>query len=259
MLVESTIIGCEGIRGTGKTLFATYLCLHAQESLGAKVFHNGCLTFGQYIEVEEIISMKDNLRNAVIFIDEIQTIQDSYRASSTLSFLFTQMLMQLRKRKLVVIWTSQNLRQLNSRLLFQTDFLVKTKFDKKNNVLFWKMTSQGTVAPYGVEKIGRVWRADRFFPYYDTDQLVDPTKAITLTSDMIRQSKSQEQKEQFLAITEEIKKHYDELMFAEIKVVMQNNGLNLTDHMLGKWLVDTYGKPKRTREGRLYTFVGDFD
>ena len=41
LLVDSSVLGVEGIRGSGKTLFATYLTLHAQEVLGAKVFHNG--------------------------------------------------------------------------------------------------------------------------------------------------------------------------------------------------------------------------
>ena len=91
LLVESSVLGIHGIRGQGKTLFATYLALHAQETLGAKVFHNGCLTFGEHVQVEDLISLTDKLKNAVILIDEIQTIQDSYRATGTLSYLFTQM------------------------------------------------------------------------------------------------------------------------------------------------------------------------
>ena len=257
MLIDSSVLGVEGIRGSGKTLFATYLTLHAQEELGAKVFHNGCLTFGEYIPVEELISLGDKLRNAIIFIDEIQTLQDSYRASSTMSYLFTQMLMQLRKRKIVIIWTSQNVRQLNSRLLWQTDFLCKTKFDKKNNILFWKMESQGTVAPYGMKKIGRVWRANRFFKYYDTDQLIDPTKAITLTSDGIRENKEQETKNKFLQVMQEIKNSgYDEIIFSDIQIVMKNNEINLSDTKLGKWLKENYGDPRRTPSGRLYNIQG---
>ncbi len=255
LLVESSVLGIHGIRGQGKTLFATYLALHAQETLGAKVFHNGCLTFGEHVQVEDLISLTDKLKNAVILIDEIQTIQDSYRATGTLSYLFTQMLMQLRKRKLVIIWTSQNLQQLNSRLLFQTDFLCQTKYDKTNEILFWKMISQGTVAPRGLEKIGRVWRVNRFFKYYDTEQLVDPTTAITLTSEGIRQSQEQQIKDRFYLVMEEIKKAgYDQLLFKEIHRVMKNNDLNLTEHKLGKWLKETYGNPKKTEEGRLYFF-----
>ena len=59
LLIESSVLGCEGIRGSGKTLFATYLTLHAQEVLGAKVFHNGALSFGEYIPVEDLISLGD--------------------------------------------------------------------------------------------------------------------------------------------------------------------------------------------------------
>ena len=254
LLIDSSVLGCEGIRGSGKTLFATYLTLHAQEVLGAKVFHNGALSFGEYIPVEDLISLGDRLRNAIIFLDEIQTLQDSYRASSTMSYLFTQMLMQLRKRKIVIIWTSQNIRQLNSRLLWQTDFLCKTKFDKKNNILFWEMTSQGTVAPYGMKKIGRVWRANRFFKYYDTEQLIDPTKAITLTSEGIRENKEQELKNKFYAVMQEIKKAgYDELYFQDIQTVMKNNQVEITAKTLGTWLRDTFGAPRRTNSGRIYS------
>ena len=84
LLVDSSVLGVEGIRGSGKTLFATYLTLHAQEVLGAKVFHNGALSFGEYIPVEDLISLGDRLRNAIIFIDEIQTLQDSYRDTGTM-------------------------------------------------------------------------------------------------------------------------------------------------------------------------------
>ena len=62
LLIDSSVLGCEGIRGSGKTLFATYLTLHAQEVLGAKVFHNGALSFGEYIPVEDLISLGDRLR-----------------------------------------------------------------------------------------------------------------------------------------------------------------------------------------------------
>ena len=254
LLVDSSVRGVEGIRGSGKTLFATYLTLHAQEVLGAKVFHNGALSFGEYIPVEDLISLGDRLRNAIIFIDEIQTLQDSYRATGTMSYLFTQMLMQLRKRKIIIIWTSQNIRQLNSRLLWQTDFLCKTKFDKKNNILFWEMVSQGNVAPYGMKKIGRVWRVNRFFKYYDTDQLVDPTKAITLTSEGIRENKEQELKNKFYEVMKEIKKAgYDDIYFNDIQTVMKNNEIQITDKKLGTWLKDTFGAPRRTSNGRIYS------
>ena len=86
LLIDSSVLGVEGIRGSGKTLFATYLTLHAHKVLGAKVFHNGALSFGEYIPVEDLISLGDRLRNAIIFIDEIQTLQDSYRATGTMSY-----------------------------------------------------------------------------------------------------------------------------------------------------------------------------
>ncbi len=38
LLIDSSVLGVEGIRGSGKTLFATYLTLHAHKVLGAKVF-----------------------------------------------------------------------------------------------------------------------------------------------------------------------------------------------------------------------------
>ena len=102
------------------------------------------------------------------------------------------------------------------------------------------MVSQGTVAPYGVKKIGRVWRANRFFKYYDTEQLIDPTKAITLTSQNIREVKEQEIKNKFLAVMQEIKKAgYDELYFEDKDNRIKNENTN--------------GKTKPTRTTRKKT------
>ena len=54
---------------------------------------------------------------------------------------------------------------------------------------------------------------------------------------------------------EEIKKAgYDQLLFKEIHRVMKNNDLDLTEHKLGKWLKENYGNPKKTQDGRLYSF-----
>ena len=53
---------------------------------------------------------------------------------------------------------------------------------------------------------------------------------------------------------QEIKKAgYDELYFEDIKTVMQNNELDLTDKKLGTWLRDTFGAPRRTSSGRIYS------
>ena len=66
--------------------------------------------------------------------------------------------------------------------------------------------------------------------------------------------KEQEIKNKFLAVMQEINKAgYDELYFEDIKTVMQNNELDLTDKKLGTWLRDTFGAPRRTSSGRIYS------
>ncbi|MAT63594.1 MAG: hypothetical protein CL881_07320, partial [Dehalococcoidia bacterium] len=102
LLIDSTVIGLHGFRGSGKSLLATYLCAHAHYMFGTKIFHNNVLNFGETIDVEDLIDLTEDVTNAIILIDEIQTIGDSVRATSTLSYLFTQMLMQLRKRKIII-------------------------------------------------------------------------------------------------------------------------------------------------------------
>ena len=53
---------------------------------------------------------------------------------------------------------------------------------------------------------------------------------------------------------QEIKKAgYDELYFQDIQTVMKNNQVEITDKKLGTWLRDTFGAPRRTNSGRIYS------
>ena len=257
LLIDSTVIGLHGFRGSGKSLLATYLCAHAHYMFGTKIFHNNVLNFGETIDVEDLIDLTEDVTNAIILIDEIQTIGDSVRATSTLSYLFTQMLMQLRKRKIIIIWTSQNLRQLNSRILWQTDFLVECatpQGDNAGKIVLFEIVSNGTVSPEGQKKRGRLYRAERFWNYYDTQAIVDSTKSIMIDSNFVKQQRKNQEKEKVREILTEASKQYDELYLEEIKGILEQNGIIQTDNMLGRWLKDILEPHNivRTREGRVY-------
>lgn len=257
LLLDSTVIGLHGFRGSGKSLLAAYLCAHAHYTFGTKIFHNNVLNFGELIEVEDLIELTEDVSNAIIFIDEIQTIGDSVRATSTLSYLFTQMLMQLRKRKIIIIWTSQNLRQINSRILWQTDFLVECKTPPTENagkIVFFNIVSNGTVAPEGQNKKGTLYRADRFWKMYDTGAIVDSTKSITIDSNFVKKEKKLAVKHKTKEILQELAKQYDALYFEEIKTVLNNNGIDQTNTQLGMWIKDILGQENvvRTRDGQVY-------
>tara|TARA_B100000530_G_scaffold275345_1_gene188261 strand:- start:5524 stop:6381 length:858 start_codon:yes stop_codon:yes gene_type:complete len=257
LLIDSTVIGLHGFRGSGKSLLASYLTAHAHYTFGTRVFHNNVLNFGEVIEVEDLIDLTEDVSNAIILIDEIQTIGDSVRATSTLSYLFTQMLMQLRKRKIIILWTSQNLRQINSRILWQTDFLVECATPQGENagkIVMFEIVSNGTVAPEGQKQRGRLYRAERFWNYYDTGAIIDSTKSIMIDSNFVKQQRKNNEKDKVQEILTEAAKQYDELYLDEIKTILKQNGVEQTDNMLGRWLKDILEPHNivRTREGRVY-------
>ena len=75
-----------------------------------------------------------------------------------------------------------------------------------------------------------------------------------IDSNFVKKQKKDNEKNKVEEILREAAKQYDELYLDEIKSILQQNGVEQTDNMLGRWLKDILEPHNivRTREGRVY-------
>ena len=125
---EYPIIAVLGERGDGKTALTTKLGkLYTDE--GLKLFANYTLFDIPYrkITFEELASFPDWLHNGVVLIDEAHIGVDSYDFLKGRVKNITKFVTQLRKRKLILYYTTQNFKLIAYRLRQQTDVIIECR------------------------------------------------------------------------------------------------------------------------------------
>jgi len=214
---DSTIVGCFGPRGSGKSLLVTWLAWQ-RYCQGFPVFYNpkGLLTFPpRKGGVCEFLSLKDlamlelgNIERGFVFWDEIQRSLSKFRASTTASFLLNGALQQTRKLGLDLGVTSNAVTQLDGGLTEQLN--IHGKLDGK---LEWRLKKRIPNGDYvivqwtdthGVMGKGpnrfvkgaqidnrirlprRISHLSDMFPLYNTKVIADPLEVLGLTADEMR-------------------------------------------------------------------------
>lgn len=168
-----------GRRGAGKTLsmvkdgYKYKLC-------GYKVYSNIELDFADYIENETILNIQDTLmQDCVLIIDEIQLLIDSRRSSRKGNVDFSYFIQQIRKRRIIILCTTQFSGTVDLRLRQHVDIVARPKYDKllrvcevtyidltaMNDSLF--MSSENMSIP----TVTIVYDAEKVFPLYDTNRI----------------------------------------------------------------------------------------
>jgi len=97
---------CEGFQKSGKTLLAVGLakCFY---DVGYPVYTNmKSLTFGQKMELDDLLGFRGNMNNGVILLDEMHTLFDSRNAMSQGNKLASYFATQVGKRHCVLIYTT---------------------------------------------------------------------------------------------------------------------------------------------------------
>ncbi|MGE4582722.1 MAG: zonular occludens toxin domain-containing protein [Synechococcus sp.] len=121
-----------GRRGQGKTLAMTTLAYMMAERYKKAGLHNHQVltnyatsfsTFTPYL-IDEMIQFPAWLKDGAVCIDEVQSAFPSARAMSSINVLFTNMLTQLRKRKLEISFTTQFPQMISYGVLTQVDLFV---------------------------------------------------------------------------------------------------------------------------------------
>lgn len=161
-----------GQRGSGKTLFMTYLA-HQYHAEGKKIFSNFQLKKIPYtpITFSELAKLPEWLYDGVVFLDEIHIGADSYEVFKKSNKMITTFATQLRKRRITLFYSTQVFKMATKRLRDQTNFLMTC--DHTQPPGFVKIEVYEYIAYHSHEYIKTITHnLTPFFDAYDTDEVI---------------------------------------------------------------------------------------
>lgn len=168
------IIAILGRRGRGKSLLAVYYT-HSYFKLGKTIYSNIWLSFPyKKITLEMLRDLPECLNDSVILLDEIQVWADAYKFFSKSSMSLSKLVTQLRKRNIILIFTTQFMKQTIVRVRDQVDYIVVMQYYNDNNI---KGISHATVLD-GIalppnDFIGEfIFDGRNYFNMYNTNEIV---------------------------------------------------------------------------------------
>lgn len=168
-----------GRRGSGKTL-TMVKDAYKLKLTGYKIYSNIELDFAEFLENEEIINIqKTNIEDAVLIIDEIQLLLDSRRSARKGNLDFSYFIQQIRKRRIIILSTTQFSGTVDLRLRQHVDIVARPKYDKLLNVCevsYIDMTAMNdnlfiNDMDFQIPIITIVYDAELIFPLYDTNRI----------------------------------------------------------------------------------------
>lgn len=174
----SRVFGLVGTRGSGKTNLATAIAKEFSDS-GFSIWSNYHLIDIPFKKLtkEIMLTLPPELTNAVILIDEIHVWADAYRFWSKTSNALTMLITQLRKRKIIFIYTTQYEEQIAKRIRKGTDYLI-TCFQMNRNLEFAHLP-EGYLNLYVLDvqdpyatPVKIAFDGRDYFKYYDTDEVI---------------------------------------------------------------------------------------
>ena len=196
---QSLVIGLVGRRGSGKSLVAAWLAYERHRAGGKVLFTpSGFLRFGTPLDLEELVTLDEELQGALVVLDEVHLLLDRRNTMSFASRMLSTWLVQVRKRRCSVIWTTQSGRDIDRRLEFQTDVHGHCEsFRDGKTVTVEFVDTQGRWSP-GIDRVpSRYWdsarkrqyrilrRADSVWPLFDTLAVGDLADILGLTRERI--------------------------------------------------------------------------
>lgn len=158
------LVGIMGKMGSGKTLSMSILSYYLGRLLKSPVYANYNLEGSTKIQnIKELMSIE----NGIICFDEIWLTMDS-RLWKDNVFL-TQWINQTRKKKLIVFYTTQHIRQVELRARNGTDYLIYT--EKKPNGIWLNFVD------YQYMELGRrllINKPEKYYNLYNTYEVLKP-------------------------------------------------------------------------------------
>jgi len=201
---ESTVLGLYGRRGSGKSCLAAWYAISAHKA-GYPVFftpESYLKGFGTPLDLDSLVRLDAELQGALVVLDEVQTLLNSRRSMAFASFMLSSWLVQVRKRRCRVIYTTQMPRDVDKRLVDQTDIHAHCRSFNDGETIFALYTdTQGQWSPWldrhadgmsfdrwaNARKTRAGWlrRADQVWPYFDTYAVADLMDILGLDRDRV--------------------------------------------------------------------------
>ena len=118
----SIVLGLLGRRGSGKSSVGCYLARSAHRA-GVPVYYTpeSYLRFGTPLELDQLVDLDEELTGALVVLDEAHNLFDRRRGMTFATYMLSNWLTQVRKRRCRVIYTAQYGAHLDLRLADQTD------------------------------------------------------------------------------------------------------------------------------------------
>jgi len=250
---DCSVTALLGTRGSGKSTLMVRIAMEEwaaannQGHKDYKILHNGFIDsnnewWGDHdgrvrrttlMEVVNLLETgADSLDNSLILFDEVQSLLDARFGMNYGGVMLSHFLMQIRKRGISVIYTTQFEHNIDRRLKEQTDvvgFVNSAKKEKGRNVGV-RFVHQGTFAPPSFTKKKYYNDMYKAWPLFDTHALINSD--VLTKEDIYQKSKDEEEDlvyKHLLKHTKKTRKYRLQLM--EIKMLIAKD-LNI------KW--DTY-------------------
>jgi len=160
------LVGLQGRMGHGKTLVMVILMEYLHYGLKVPLAAN----FG-LLNASRVKAMSDvwAFNSGVMGIDELWLTADARQAA--LNVFFTRLVNQSRKKKMILFYTTQHIRQVDVRVRNATDYLIfceKTPAGHWIQIIDWQYREMLRKYLISFES------AERFYNVYDTYEVLQP-------------------------------------------------------------------------------------
>ena len=173
------IVAVVGDMGSGKTCFMTYLA-YLDHMNDRKVIANYHLKFPyEFMPFKKMMELPDDIYRASLFADEIHMLADSRSIWKAGNKALTKLATQIRKRKCILYYTTQNMKQVDVRLRRVTDQWISCQpygdpvrfVDGQPEYHYFRITVfNNQFEPPTSEKI---FHGQPYFKFYDTEEIID--------------------------------------------------------------------------------------
>lgn len=185
------ILGICANPSQGKTLMQTFLGLWLQETVGAKICANYHLRYPF-----ELIRTYDEftaMENCSFLGDELWSWLDARNSGDKQSKLINDVLLASGKKGVDIIYSAQNLMQVDPRLRRVTDTFAFPLLDKRTAVCEIHLTDFFG-EPLSDTGLPRAFNAKAVYPLYDTHEKVPPIQGLDYlkAQKAVRQRKAEE-------------------------------------------------------------------
>jgi len=164
--------------GSGKTLLLVIIGKHSKK----KIFSNFQLDLKLYNELE-VIDLLNLENDIIVFIDEAYTWLESRTSMSTLNRYLSYIIFQSRKRNIDIFTTSQMFSSVDIRLREQSDIIIECKRVDDNFQYTFRNSNHKKISTF----ILPFSKAKKYFPIYNTYEIVEPNHKQELEYNLLLQ------------------------------------------------------------------------